>query len=560
MRQKIFGTQQIAKELEKEAIAIWRQGNHDEYLEGIEKDPVISLLMTALAYQENAADYEMERLKAEVLEDFSRMLIPYELCHAVPASVIVQAETEPQISQVKLTSNQIFHLSEDKYGFIPLLNTTVYQVTMKSVVRMDARRWKVSLNFKEPINSLAGLSFLVDNSNFKDLNVTIGGRKLSLVKPWDYADLPLADCFSLDTMLYNRSLAYDASATWFDLFALHNKRLFVVSDYQPEKVIMSGTSQLDLVFEFIGINDDFSFDKSQLLFNSVALVNVVSHSATLSHSNPIVRIAGNEEEGTLLHLLRPSSSQMFRDAQFTVRRAANERFNINGLLKLLHCLLDKYSSDYYAFMQVGKNGMDPARLYQWMKTLTQYLEEVPQAFNSGVYLLMSRSKESREQAQSLTVSYLTTSGGKVNGALTKKSSFNVPVGLSMTGTRIVSEPIGGCDETLGNDVLSSMSRYYMVTGNRLVTPADVKIFCYNELLRRYQLDSSMVKRMEVKNQLHAERGHSGFETIVDIVLVNDVFVKRSFSDKIVQAELILQKMIEVRSATLYPVQVSIRLV
>ena len=70
MRQKIFGTQQIAKELEKEAIAIWRQGNHDEYLEGIEKDPVISLLMTALAYQEYAADYEMERLKTEVLEDF----------------------------------------------------------------------------------------------------------------------------------------------------------------------------------------------------------------------------------------------------------------------------------------------------------------------------------------------------------------------------------------------------------------------------------------------------------------------------------------------------------
>ena len=49
MRQKIFGTQQIAKELEKEAIAIWRQGNHDEYLEGIEKDPVISLLMCILS-------------------------------------------------------------------------------------------------------------------------------------------------------------------------------------------------------------------------------------------------------------------------------------------------------------------------------------------------------------------------------------------------------------------------------------------------------------------------------------------------------------------------------
>ena len=49
MRQKIFATQQMAKELQKEAIAIWSQGIHEEYLEGMEKDPVVSLLMTALA-------------------------------------------------------------------------------------------------------------------------------------------------------------------------------------------------------------------------------------------------------------------------------------------------------------------------------------------------------------------------------------------------------------------------------------------------------------------------------------------------------------------------------
>ena len=78
MRQKIFATQQMAKELQKEAMAIWRQGNHEEHMEGMEKDPVISLLMTALAYQDHAADNELERLKEEVFEDFSRMLIPYE--------------------------------------------------------------------------------------------------------------------------------------------------------------------------------------------------------------------------------------------------------------------------------------------------------------------------------------------------------------------------------------------------------------------------------------------------------------------------------------------------
>ena len=140
------------------------------------------------------------------------------------------------------------------------------------------------------------------------------------------------------------------------------------------------------------------------------------------------------------------------------------------------------------------------------------------------------------------------------------SSFNVPVGLSVTGTRVIAEPVPGVDEVRGADVMNSLSKYYMVTNNRLVTPADVKIFCYNELLKRYNLDSSLVSRISVKNHLRSERGHSGFETVVEIILENDLFVKKSFASKLSQAELVLQKMIEVRSATPYPVQVSIRIV
>ena len=63
MRQKIFATQQMAKELQKEAMAIWRQGNHEEHMEGMEKDPVISLLMTALAYQKGVQG-EVSRAQA----------------------------------------------------------------------------------------------------------------------------------------------------------------------------------------------------------------------------------------------------------------------------------------------------------------------------------------------------------------------------------------------------------------------------------------------------------------------------------------------------------------
>lgn len=564
MRKKIFATAEMAKELQKEAMAIWRMGSNEENFEGLENDPVISLLMTALAYQEYTADNELARLKNEVLEDFSRMLIPYELCSAKPASVLVQTNTESNVNKVALHSNTAFTLSENKFNFMPLLDTTVYNANVDAVVRLDARRWKVSISFKEEMSSLEGFSFLVDNHNFKDLNISLAGKQISLIKPWHYANLPLSACFSIDSMLYNETLAYDATTTWFDLFAEQNKRMFVVDRYATEEIFTTPVDKIDLVFEFVGIADDFVFEKSKLIINTVLLVNTTQKAATLSVNNPIVHIADEEENASekLLHLMRPSTEQMYKNISFTLRRSAIERFNADNLLKLLHCLIDKYSTDYYAFMQIDrlKNGLEVNRLYQWLVNLAKYLEESPIAMSSGVYLLLKKGKETLLENESLTLQYLTTQGASVNQFLSVRSVFNVPLGLSMQNTSVVAEPVLGLDEATGVDVQNSMSRYYMVTNNRLVTPADIKIFCYNELLRRYNLDSSIIRNVIVKNAIHSERGHCGFETKVEILMVDDVFVKRSLAGKINEVELILQKMIEVRSSFVYPIQVNIRIV
>ena len=564
MRKKIFATGELAKELQKEATAIWRMGSNEDNFEGLENDPVVSLLMTALAYQEYTADNELSRLKDEVLEDFSRMLIPYELCHAKPASVLVKTNTEENVNMVSLHADTTFSLSDSKYNFMPLLETTVYNAKVDSIVRLDARRWKVSIDFKEEISSLEGFSFLVNNNSFKDLNISIAGKRISLVKPWHYANLPLSACFSIDSMLYNETLAFDATTTWFDLFAEQNKRMFVVEKYASDNIFACPVDKVDLVFEFMGMSDDFVFDKSQLIINTVLLVNTSERSATISVNNPIVRIADEDENASekLLHLMRPSAEQMYKNISFTLRRSAIERFNSDKLLKLLHCLIDKYSTDYYAFMQIDryKNGLEVSRLYQWLVNLAKYLEESPIEMSSGVYLLLKKGKENIAEDESLTLNYLTTQGAAVNQYLSTRSVFNVPVGLSGQGTTVVAEPVLGVDEAVGTNIQNSMLRYYMVTNNRLVTPADIKIFCYNELLRRYNIDSSIIRNIIVKNVIYSEIGHCGFETKVEILMIDDVFVKRSLAGKINEVELILQKMIEVRSSFVYPVQVNIRIV
>ena len=48
--------------------------------------------------------------------------------------------------------------------------------------------------------------------------------------------------------------------------------------------------------------------------------------------------------------------------------------------------------------------------------------------------------------------------------------------------------------------------------------------------------------------------------VVYITLKDNPYIRRSFQEKIAMTELVLQKMIEVRSANVFPVQVNIEIV
>ena len=78
MKKVIFETRQRASELMSQAVDIWQQSPLSEKLEGLEHDPVMGLMMTALAYQANEFDNEIARLRSDIIEEFSKTLIPFE--------------------------------------------------------------------------------------------------------------------------------------------------------------------------------------------------------------------------------------------------------------------------------------------------------------------------------------------------------------------------------------------------------------------------------------------------------------------------------------------------
>ena len=572
MKQTIFETKLRADELLKKAIEVWRKSDQSETLEEMETDPVISLLMTALAYQANELENNLDQMKADVLEEFAHMLTPYETGHAIPATALVATALSEQLEEMEMGTQHIFTLGEQKVEFMPLLRSRVLNATLESTVRLDGRRWKVTLLFRSPVTDLSGFCFAIKNQNYRDVDVPIDGETLPIIKPWDYSDLPMSPCFSIDSIFYNRSMTCQPSPVSLDLFAWQNVRNYCVAKRQGGKDTkkQEGKRKLELIFEFSGIPDDFTFDKNSLVLNTVLLVNAKMHTATLSATNPIVRVAGFDTQAEdsytfgrqFLHLLRPAEEQLFGDTPIEVRRMAGDRFNQGALVKMLNHLLNRYYSDFYAFQNIQEVVND--KVVHGLAEILQRLHNATKkkaALNvPGVYLMLQTPLASQPSPLiSLDVSYVTTAGASINDLLTSDSIFTPPTGFEGAATRLVTAPMLGVDEIRDNKIEASLRRYYMTTHDRLVTPADIKQFCYHQLLTRYNIVRDMVKSITISHRQQQESRQCGYEIMVEIVLMDNAFVKRGFTDKIQQVEVMLKSMMNVRSANIYPIQVMIRI-
>lgn len=565
MKQTIFETRQRAEELLLEAINIWRQSDDNDKLEGLENDPVLRLMITALAYQTNESISDVEMMKTEVLEEFAQLLTPYEVGHAVPATAVIETLPQDSLTEIDVDDQSSFLLSGTNFTFMPLLKTRVLNAKVNSVLRIDGRRWKVGLSFNSPVRDLSGFAFAVNSPNFQDLTVSLKSMQLPLIKPWNYSELPLSDNFGLDTIIYNRSQTYEASSTCLDLFARQNIRYFVIQPFTPSQELTSGMESVDLTFEFFGITDKFVFNEKHLSLNPVILVNAQKHQTTLSGQTPIVRVAGFDKNESspnqqFLHAVRPSEEQIYGNSLVEVRKVAADRFNQGRLVRLLNSVIARFYSDYYAFQNL--QGISGDKTIQSLQEILSRLMEAAKKDQfrqiPGVYFLLRNSNLIQSGKGSVDVSYLTTAGAAVNSSLNADSVFTVPAGLVASQTHQIATPVSGRDEITEESALASLSRYYIATCDRIVTPADIKLFCYNELLTRYGIVRNMVKQLSVNRRIQKDRHSCGYEIVVDIVLADNPFVKRSFAEKVPQVEILMQKMIEVRSTNIYPVTVTIR--
>lgn len=565
MKQTLFETRQKAEYLLKEAMNIWRQNDLDGSLDGLENDPVFMLLLSAVAYQSNEIEMDIERLKQEVLTEFIHKVVPYELVRAVPASVIVAATLSPDAVEQQMDETQAFTIAGTPYSFMPLMKTRIIGAEVASIVRLDGRRWQVSLNFRQPTSDLSGFSFAITNALYDDLKVSHQGQEIPLIKPQDYYEMPLNDCFAYEHIYHTGEDSFDALIPSVEMVLRRGVAQYII---RQGTVIdnHAESTQIDLVFEFGNITSEFEFSSKVFRINTVQLVNVRKQKATLSNTNPIARLAGVietqsgevKETTQYISMLR-HDKQMYGDVPVEVRRVSGDRFTQSSLIKMLGSLTQKLHSDYYAFLHI--NGTEAEALIRRINHLTSRLQALCDAqdgsSSEGTYAILRLLDKKQLQNFSVELEYLTTEGAGPNSALASDPVFQAPEGLISVSSENVlcSEP--GFDELRSEAASQDMARYFMTTHDRLVTPADYKAFCYMQLHKMFSIDRSMVHSIVVTPHRNATDRVNNYEILVDIKLENRHLIHRNFEEKIPMAIRILTMMMQSRGLGMYPPRVTI---
>ena len=568
MKQLHFEVKDRAEELLKAAMEVWRANYKLEDIEGIEKDPVFLLFLIALAYQEGEIRSGWDESKRSIYEDFFDYLCPLPSPTAMPYSMIIKSTPNKNLDVVELNASDTFRIHGSDYNFMPLFKTRVIAHTVRSVTRMDGRRWKVSLAFNEPVKSLEGFAFQILNNNFQDLSISYKKMPLAIVKPWEMSDLPFVDCLSIKSMLYQQNQSIDTRSLWFDLFAEQNARLFMFKRNQVLENLEE--ENIDLIFEFSSINNNFSFNKESILFNVFPIVNIAVESVDLSANNPIQRIYDRGGIGVgqkrFLSIIPDKSAYNSYNSSVVVRKFDADRFGLHDLLNLANELVLKFSSDFYAFQSIPnlREGGKIKELSLLLDKIKNDLNESQgdkenESLGKGIYLIM-RHTHDLEPDTNMNVKYLVSNGDiDIDFIANSSNQFNVPASLNGVETGIVQMPSKSHDVKGNKESDILQAKYLLATGDRLVTSADIKLFCYKELYMRYHIPAEYILDISIKHRLKIDALYKGYEIAIFISLANNSYVQKKLADNILQIELLLQKMIENRMQGVYPVVVAIEL-
>ena len=516
----------------------WESNNPNSPFYGLDRDPLVTLLITAMAYQELQIENDIESFRSGMVSELEDTMLPYHLTKANPAITMMSvAKAKGNTSRCIVSENSVFTLQKENFmeriscNFRPLFESNIIGATITSIAPTVNGKWKLTLEVEDEKTTLGGVGFFFRNLDFDEIKMTVGDKDVELINPWEYDRFPMNPDFSFWNLVFNKSLAFGTNEQWFDLWAEQPLQYYMADPYNPI-VMEHGT--FELIIDFIGLkNKEVLLDN--VFINSFPVVNVNKRVFSLSPSEPIVKIANDNDY--FMNLIGDYDTVEEAD-KFILRRYGCERFGLSELLRLADTLQKKSNTDFYAYQEISalQDGDKMRKLKILLKDITSHIskEETPK---TGVYALL---KENATVDVAIPLKALYTDGAKGNDFEPGASVLAAPNDFDLSGCQVLTRSSGGLDEVINEEEKRMLSQYYALTNDKLVTRSDLKSFCVKEL---YKYDIGGVSRVEIATD------PDGTRTVV-------AFVSQPSSDLDLDSiQQRIQRLIEVHSTGLMPVKV-----
>ena len=537
--------EQHRRQLIKEAFEHWDEKGE---LRDIERDPVVKLLFSALAWQSYSISREIATLKEQVVSEFRNKLIPYHLIKPFPAFSVIETgigknkdESIKPLTSFYVDEKCVFEFGKHKIPFSPLFRTKIIdaKISAKQIDR-NSNTLQLTLSSEEMLEDFSGVSlYFEDAERMPDIEISMNSQRLPLIKPDDFNNLPFTDWFQHHYLLREENqLQYGNYDYCQEYFLKNHIYLFYINTYDCNTIKNTSKHPVFTV-HFKSKADLQYFQNRTVRINCLPVLNVQKHSVTLHNNEPVKKLS--VDKNIFLNLLMDENTEK-NAADFYIRHFGIERFNQEELLFRINDLFNRFISDYYAFKDIDelKKGEKLENLYKDFRELYPVLMRNDNRNYSGAYAILKLNRNLRYQHNNVRIDYLTTNCEWANEIREGEKAGAVSEYLDKAGTFLLKDTSGGRTEEYNEETLNHLARYNLLTKDKLITCSDLKAFCYRELKSKTG-DVSVQntgKRIEISIRLNGEN--------------------QLKPDEIQYYETLLQQKIAVRSLFSVPVCVSIK--
>ncbi|MBQ3845346.1 MAG: hypothetical protein II817_10280 [Bacteroidales bacterium] len=504
----------------------WDLENPEAPYNGMENDPIINLILTAVVYESNLLKDELNTFHDKLIDDCLDLMLPYNLACPVPAMALMESYPNKGKKSIILDDSTRFMIKKKNskaktpLSFYPILKTKLVNAKIENINRVSDNTWNVDLYLQDSDDSLAGITFYFDDMHFADIKVSHKNKEIPIIKPWELDKLPLNSMFSTTSCIYNSSMVYGLESQWYDLLAKHDMNLFMIQWSYEQSV---GDNLVHLVFEFDDCASDMYLDNENLHINCFPIVNVILNNSNnslpflLSESKPIVCISNdnwsinndiddtlNEAPNFFMNLVSLEGNEYRYKDKFILRRFGTERFNLNELLVLAKKLIHKYQTDFYAFQSIEQlqNSIVIQKFDDVLKEIIDIFSKQKEP-NYGVYAILKHTRSNSTLNNAIKINALFTNGSYAN-CNDRDVSISTPSNLSNIldnkNTRILSTIAGGKDPIKDTDVKQQLAKYYILTNDRIVTRNDLRSFVTAQLAT-CGINENSVKNITITNSI-----------------------------------------------------------